>query len=197
MKTFSATFAAACGKKLIKEQEFNHGRAKAFLELRAHDEIWALGRVKHHKWEDETEVQIFLPTDLKNALTNAIQTAEFLKAVKIAWHEAAKQDAFFKGVDVCLEDHLLAKRIYNNGQAAAFLEMRNGSELWVYGKFYDPRGNRGPEVKIELNLSPEEKEELLLREGWVKTMSPEVQKIVLQAWKQASEKDSFFRGLIA
>ena len=48
---------------------------------------------------------------------------------------------------------LLAKKFFSKGSAAAFLEIREGKEFWVYGKFYDPRGNRGPEVKIDSYIS--------------------------------------------
>lgn len=198
-----AVMAAVTGKKLISKKIFNQEKIRVFLELRHEKEIWVRGQFQDWHWFDGPEFQITtLSEDVKNILINenhfsASKSNYLRQAIKLAWHEAAKQDAFFKRADVCQEDHLLAKRVYNCGSNEMFLEIRGGSELWVYGKFYDNKWFRGPEVKVELNLSSEVKEELLLREGWTEPMSKTIKDVVDQAWKQAAEKHPFFEKLIA
>lgn len=199
-----AAVAAITGKKLISQKIFNREKARAFLELRHENEIWVKGQFLDWRWYEGPEFQITtLPQEVVDTFVNenhfaSSKSLNLRQAIKLAWHEAAKQNSFFDGADICMQNHLLAKRAYNGGQAAAFLEIRNGSEFWVYGKFYDPRRSvRGPEVKIELNLSPAVKEELLLRESWPEPMTATVKEAVIQAWMQAAQKDSFFKGLIA
>ncbi len=198
-----SVIAAITGKKLISKKIYNQEKTRAFLELRNKNEIWVRGQFHDWHWLDGPEFQVdTLPDEIKQIFLNenhfaTSKSSDLRQAIKIAWHEAAKKHVFFKGADVFQEDHLLAKRTYNCGQAAAFLEVRDGSEFWVYGKFYEPRSVRGPEIKIELDLTPEVKEELLLRESWTEPMTTTVKNAVLQAWKQAAEKNSFFNGLIA
>lgn len=199
----SAVVAAFTGKKLIAKKIFTQKKVRVFLELRNGNEIWVRGQFQDWHWFDGPEFQITtLPEDVKNTLLkenpfSASKSLNFRQAIKLAWHEAAKQNRFFKCADIFQENHLLAKRVFNSGSNEMFLEIRDGLELWVYGRFYDTRWLRGPEVKIELELTPELHEELLLRESWTEPMTETVKGIVLQAWKQASEKHSFFEGAIA
>lgn len=198
-----AVIAAFTGKKLISKKNFNQEKIRVFLELRNENEIWVRGQFQDWKWLDGPEFQITtLSENVKNILINenhfsASKSYELRQAIKMAWHEAAKLNGFFKCADIFQKNHLLAKRVYNRGTNEMFLEMRDGSELWVYGKFYDNRWILGPEVKVEIGLTSELREELLLREGWTEPMTETVKEVVLRAWKQAAEKHSFFEGAIA
>ena len=195
--------AAVSGKKLIAQKSFNQNKFRAFIELRHESEIWVKGQFIHWRWFNGPEIEITtLAPELKQKLLNAHyfvsrQKNDVLNAIKMVWHEAAKQNDFFRGADELQLSRLIAKKRFNGGQAAAFLEMRRASEFWVYGKFYDPRGVRGPEVQIELEISENLKEEFLFRETWTEPMSEKMLEIVHLAWKQAAEKDSFFKGLTA
>jgi|GEM_PF-2231114 hypothetical protein len=90
---------------------------------------------------------------------------------------------------------LLAKKFFSKGSAAAFLEIREGKEFWVYGKFYDPRGNRGPEVKIDFPVSQDIRQELLKRRSWGEPMSSAIQTAINEAWLEAAEKCDWFEPL--
>ena len=83
---------------------------------------------------------------------------------------------------------LLAKKFFSKGSAAAFLEIREGKEFWVYGKFYDPRGNRGP-------VSQDIRQELLKRRSWGEPMSSAIQTAINEAWLEAAEKCDWFEPL--
>ncbi len=201
MGKFSNIVAALCGKKLIAKKEYNHGKTRVLLELRKDNEIWAVGQSREWNWVDGPEIQLTnLPKTVMEELISSSDYKSFnaKQAIDLAWHAAAKINDFFIGADIFLQDHLIARRAYNGGQATAFLEIRQGSEFWIYGKFYDPRGVRGPEIKIELNLSPEVKEELLLRDSWGTPFRSDAAKLaVKQAWLIAAHQHPFFAGLIA
>lgn len=198
-----AVMAAFTGKKLISKKIYNQEKTRAFLEVKNGNEIWVRGQHQDWHWIDGPEFQLTtLSEDVKNTFFNenhftTSKSHTLRQAIKMAWHEAAKQNDFFNGADSCLENHVLAKRVYNNGQNAAFLEMRNGSEFWIYGKFYDSRWFFGPEVKIELNLTETLKEEFLLHDAWSVPLSATAKQLIKQAWKQAAEKHPFFEKLIA
>ena len=98
--------------------------------------------------------------------------------------------------NVLTSTNLIAKCTYNNGCNAAFLEVRNDLELWVYGQINGKSAVRGPEVKIDLKLSAQAKEELLLRTSWVDPMSQSVRNSVLKAWKLAAQQHPFFKNLV-
>lgn len=93
-------------------------------------------------------------------------------------------------------EYLVARKDLCGGQAAAFLEVRNGN-FFVYVKIYEPRGFYGPEVKVNLeHIDKKILDELKSRSTWAEPMSDNAQKAINEAWKQAAEKDSYFKELV-
>lgn len=189
---------------LIAKCTYNNGCNAAFLEVRNDLELWVYGKIygKFDARGPEVKIDLKLSPEVFSEIVyhsswNFPWSVAALVALRNIWREAARLNSFFKGVgNYKIENTLLARRSYNGGQNVAFLEVRNASDFWVYGKFYDFQGVRGPEVKIDLKLSAQAKEELLLRTSWVDPMSQSVRNSVLKAWKLAAQQHPFFKNLV-
>ena len=90
---------------------------------------------------------------------------------------------------------LLAKYYSAKNEAAAFLELRNVG-FWVFGQFYDPRGVRGPEVKIDLSDIEERLlEKLKKRASWAEPIFQELEDVINTAWERAAAACPWFSFL--